>query len=322
MISAINITKQFSVGLFRTKRFTAVENVSFQIRRGEILGLCGESGCGKSTVGRILLRLIQPTAGRMMLDHQEVPSHKKIDRDFRKKVQIIFQDADGALDSKMRTRDLLLEPLKVHGLLNGDSARALNELMDLVNLTPELAERYPHELSGGQRQRISIARAVCLNPEFLVADEPTASLDLLVQSQMLNLLKKIQTERRIGCLFISHNLPSVRRMANRTALMYLGRIVEIGPTADIFERPAHPYTRAMLDAAPLDLLSEPEPGQRRLLQGDVFSQKRPAQGCLFQPRCPQALEICAIHAPEKKSPTPDHHVWCHFDPVGAGKAFL
>ena len=313
MIKVENLTKQFTSGLFRKRRISAVDDVSFDVARGEILGLCGESGCGKSTVGRCLTGLMQPTSGRILLNGDELTRGETKKREFRRRVQIIFQDSDGALDPRMKTRDLLLEPLKVHGLLNGDAPAALAGLMDLVNLTPELADRFPHELSGGQRQRISIARAVCLDPEFLAADEPTASLDLLVQAQMLGLIKKIQEKKKIGCLFISHDLNSVRRVTDRLALMYLGRLVETGRTDDVFNRPYHPYTKAMLAAAPVGL--SPVPGRRILIDGDISNLRRPAKGCLFQPRCPRARDICAEVEPVKSEPRPDSLVWCHF-PLG------
>ena len=312
MICVENLTRRFTSGLFLKHYVTAVEDVSFRIARGETLGLCGESGCGKSTVGRCIVRLLEPTSGRILLDGRDLTAVKGNQREFRRRMQIIFQDSDGALDPKMKIRNLLLEPLKVHGLLNGRSGETVTRLMDLVKLTPELIDRYPHELSGGQRQRISIARAVCLNPEFLVADEPTASLDLLVQTQMLKLLRKIQMERQIGCLFISHNLNSVRRMADRVAVMYLGQLVEIGQTRDIFDQPYHPYTKALLASAPQGIFA---PQQRRaLLQGDLFNVPRPEAGCLFHPRCPQARVVCAKAAPALKNSRPGHQVRCHFVP--------
>jgi oligopeptide transport system ATP-binding protein len=307
MICVENLTKRFTSGLFRKHSVTAVEDVSFEIARGETLGLCGESGCGKSTLGRCIVRLLEPTSGRILLNGTELTFVNGHEREFRRRMQIIFQDSDGALDPKMKIRELLLEPLKVHGLKSGRSRESVTRLMELVKLTPELMDRYPHELSGGQRQRINIARAVCLNPEFLVADEPTASLDLLVQTQMLKLLRKIQLERRIGCLFISHNLNSIRRMADRVAVMYLGQLVEMGRTRDIFDQSAHPYTKALLASAP----HTPQ-GRRMLLKGDLFNVPRPDEGCLFHPRCPQARAVCAKTAPTLKNCQPGHQIRCHF----------
>lgn len=307
MICVENLTKRFTGGLFRRHSVTAVEDVSFQIARGETLGLCGESGCGKSTLGRLIVRLLEPTSGRILLNGTDLAAVNGHEREFRRRMQIIFQDSDGALDPKMKIRDLLFEPLRVHGLKNGRSRETVTRLMDLVKLAPELIDRYPQELSGGQRQRISIARAVCLNPEFLVADEPTASLDLLVQAQMLKLLRNIQMERSIGCLFISHNLNSVRRMADRVAVMYLGQLVEIGQTGDIFDQPAHPYTKALLASAP-----HAPRGRRMLLQGDVFNVPRPDEGCRFHPRCPQARAVCAKTSPTLINSRPGHQVRCHF----------
>ena len=311
LIRVQGLTKRFESGLFRTRGLTAVDNVSFEIARGETLGLCGESGCGKSTVGRCLIGLLEPTAGRILLDGKDLQAEKAAGRSFRRRVQIIFQDADGALDPRMKIRNLLLEPLKVHGLLNGNAGRAATELMDLVGLTPELLDRYPHELSGGQRQRIGIARAVCLNPDFLVADEPTASLDLLVQAQMLDLLRRIQQERGIGCLLISHHLSGLKRSADRLAVMYMGRLVEIGLVTNIFNRPAHPYTRALFDASALGLLAGKRRERPAVLGDDARDVRLPDAGCPLFKRCPWSLKVCAAKAPEVTTIGFEHKVWCH-----------
>jgi oligopeptide/dipeptide ABC transporter ATP-binding protein len=245
------------------------------------------------------------------LNGKPLAAEKASGRKFRRRMQIIFQDADGALDPRMKVQDLLLEPLRVHGLLNGKTKSAVARLMNMVNLAPELMNRYPHELSGGQRQRINIARAVCLDPEFLVADEPTASLDLLVQAQMLSLLKRIQSERRLGCLLISHDLHSIRRTADRVAVMYMGRTVEIGKTEDVFNQPSHPYTRALIDAALVGRLSDRRRGRRMVLKGDLLDSRRPARGCVFFGRCSQSRDVCSTDTPRERPVGPEHKVWCH-----------
>ena len=309
LIEVKKLKKHFSSGLLRKSSVKAIDGVSFEIRQGETLGLVGESGCGKSTVGRCLLRLIEPTSGEVYFKGIDILGLNRELRDLRKKMQIIFQDADGSLNPRMRAFDLLVEPLRVHGLFNGRGTEEALKLLELVNLTPDLLCRYPHELSGGQRQRIGIARAMAVNPEFIVADESAASLDLSVQAQMLDLMKRLQEEFRVGYLFISHNLNMVRLMADRVAVMYLGRFVEVGDTKEIFNGAAHPYTKALLSAVPA-----PTPTARKkriVLNGEIPSPINPPSGCRFHPRCPEAKEICSEVEPLPQNTGGCHLVACH-----------
>lgn len=310
VVEVRGLKKYFASGLFRKSIAKAVDGVSFEIGKGETFGLVGESGCGKSTVGRCTVRLIEPTRGEIFLHGTNISSIKGDIKTLRKNMQITFQDADGALNPRMKVSDLLIEPLKVHGLVNGQRTDKVVELMEMVNLSHDLTERYPHELSGGQRQRIGIARAISLNPKFIVADEAAASLDLLVQKQMLNLLKRLQSERGISYLFISHNLSIIRLIADRVAVMYLGRFVEIGKTKDIFSNPVHPYTQALLSAVPnIDPLVRPK--INNALTGEIPSPLQPPTGCRFHPRCSRSKNLCSQITPEKRHIGGDHWAWCH-----------
>lgn len=310
MIEVRDLKKYFVSGLFRKSVTKAVDGVSFEIGKGETFGLVGESGCGKSTVGRCVVRLIEPTRGDILFNGINISRVNGDIRALRKKMQIIFQDADGALNPRMRVSDLLLEPLKVHGMDKGRQTDKVAELMQMVNLSRDLMARYPHELSGGQRQRIGIARAISLNPEFIVADEAAASLDLLVQAQILNLLKRLQSEHGTCCLFISHNLSIIRLIADRVAVMYLGRLVEIGETKDIFNTPAHPYTQTLLAAAPR--IDSPAQPPKTIVPGEIPSPLQPPSGCRFHPRCLQSKKLCPQLAPEKRHVGKGHWVWCHY----------
>lgn len=304
-----NLRKHFKSGLFVKTIIKAVDGVSFEIGKKETFGIVGESGCGKSTVGRCLVKLIEPTGGDLFFNGVNIAKRNRDIRKLRKKMQIIFQDADGALNPRMTVSDLLLEPLRVHGLASGRQAENVLKLMDMVNLTPDLLERYPHELSGGQRQRIGIARAVSLNPDFIVADEVAASLDLLVQAQMVNLIKRLQSERGISCLYISHNLKLVRALTHNVAVMYLGQFVEMGQTNAVFDNALHPYTQLMLASVPgFDPLAWQKRG---LLKGEMPSPFNPPSGCGFHPRCPQARGICSHVEPELRRIDEDHWVKCH-----------
>jgi len=310
LIEVKNLKKHFSSGMFRKSYVKAIDGVSFEIRNGETFALVGESGCGKSTVGRCLLHLIEPTLGEIYFKGIDISGLKGNLRDLRKKMQIIFQDADGSLNPRMRVLELLVEPIRVHGLLNGKGMEEALKLLELVNLTPDLLGRYPHELSGGQRQRIGIARAMALNPEFIVADEPSASLDLSVQAQMLDLMKRLQGEFGTGYLFISHSLNIVRLMADRVAVMYLGKLVEVGDTAQIFNGAAHPYTQALLSAVPT---TNPSARQKRIvLEGEIPSPLNPPSGCRFHSRCPEAKGVCSEVEPEFLEIESGHLVACHF----------
>ncbi|MBT9148991.1 MAG: ABC transporter ATP-binding protein [Dehalococcoidia bacterium] len=308
LIEVKNLRKYFTSGLFRKSCVKAVDGVSFEVEEGETFALVGESGCGKSTVGRCILRLIEPTAGEVYFRGINISGSNGNLRGLRKKMQMIFQDADGTLNPRMRVFDLITEPSRVHRLVNGREKAA--ELMEMVNLTPDLLGRYPHELSGGQRHRIGIARAMSLNPEFIVADELAASLDLSVQAQMLDLMKRLQAEFAIGYLFISHNLNVVKLMADRVAVMYLGKFVEVGDTRRIFSASAHPYTQALLST-----VLNPNPSARRkriVLEGEIPSPLNPPSGCRFHPRCPEAKAICSEIEADLREIEDRHLVSCHF----------
>jgi peptide/nickel transport system ATP-binding protein/oligopeptide transport system ATP-binding protein len=288
----------------------AVDGVSFAIREGETLGLVGESGCGKTTVGRTILRLIEPTAGSVRFDGQDVLALRGSDlKAMRRNMQIIFQDPYSALDPRMPIGETVGEGLRIHGLGSRRERQAIvAETLGKVGLEDYHARRYPHEFSGGQRQRIGIARALALRPKFIVADEPVSALDVSIQSQVLNILKDLQDEFHLTYLFIAHNMSVVEHISDRVAVMYLGRIVELAGRDDLFRNPLHPYTQALMSAIPI-----PNPRLRRqriLLSGDVPSPLNPPSGCRFHPRCPVALDHCAAQSPPLIEVSPDHWVAC------------
>jgi len=288
----------------------AVDGVSFIIRKGETLGLVGESGCGKTTVGRAMLRLVEPTAGSVQFDGTDVLSLRGSSlKSMRRNMQIIFQDPYSSLDPRMTIGESVGEGLRIHGIGTREERRGVVlDTLRKVGLEAYHAHRYPHEFSGGQRQRIGIARALALRPKFIVADEPVSALDVSIQSQVLNILKDLQEEFHLTYLFIAHNMSVVEHVSDRVAVMYLGKIVELAPQEELFRNPLHPYTQALMSAIPM-----PDPRLRRqriLLPGDVPSPLNPPFGCRFHPRCPVAFPHCAVQEPRLAEVSPEHWVAC------------
>ena len=315
VLEVVSLKKHFVIrkGLLRRAagHVRAVDGLSFAIGDGETLGLVGESGCGKSTVGRTILRLIEPTAGVIRLGGHDVTHLSRSElRPYRRQMQIIFQDPFSSLDPRMRAGAIVGEPLAVHGVERGKRrAERVAELFERVGLRSAQMGHYPHQFSGGQRQRIGIARALALSPRLIVADEPVSSLDVSIQAQVLNLMMQLQRELGLAYLFISHNLAVVEHISQRVAVMYLGRIVEYADRTSLFTAPLHPYTELLLSAVPV-----PNPSVRRkkrLLQGDVPSPANPPAGCHFHTRCPHALDVCRAQSPPLREVRPGHQVACH-----------
>jgi oligopeptide transport system ATP-binding protein len=316
LLEVRNVTKHFYVGKGegsdKAGVVRAVDGVSFSVKKGETLGLVGESGCGKSTMGRIILRLLDVTAGEVLFEghHIETLSHKQL-LPYRRKMQIVFQDPFGSLNPQMTIGQALSEPLHVHRVATGkkDLREKVEHLLELVGLSPEHMRRYPHEFSGGQRQRIVMARALALNPQLIVCDEPVSALDVSIQAQIINLLEDIQQKCGLTYIFIAHDLSVVKHISDRIAVMYLGKIVEVADKSTLYENPQHPYTKALLSAIPI-----PDPTakkQRIILRGDVPSPLNPPSGCRFRTRCPYSFARCSIEEPPIHICGTGHGAACH-----------
>ncbi len=318
LIRVEHLTKHFPIykGLIFQKQVgavQAVDDVSFFIRKGETLGLVGESGCGKSTTGRTLLRLHEPTAGKIFYKEQDITALSADEmRGLRRNLQIIFQDPYASLDPRMTIGGIISEPLEIHNIgTPKERQERVQELLQLVGLSPYFINRYPHEFSGGQRQRIGIARALALQPEFIVCDEPISALDVSIQAQVVNLLEELQEQFGLTYLFIAHDLSMVRHISDRVAVMYLGKVVELASRDELYTNPLHPYSQALLSAVPIPDPVREASRKRIILQGDVPSPINPPKGCRFHPRCPLAEEVCRQEAPEWREVRPDHWVACH-----------
>jgi oligopeptide transport system ATP-binding protein len=292
----------------------AVDGISFDVRRGETLGLVGESGCGKSTTGRTILQLYKPTGGKVYFNGTNLVGLKAEEmRWIRRDMQMIFQDPYASLNPRMTVEQIVGEPLIVHGAMAGKELQErVHHLLEVVNLNPSFATRYPHEFSGGQRQRIGIARALALQPSFIICDEPISALDVSIQAQVVNLLEELQAQFHLTYLFIAHDLSMVRHISDRVAVMYLGIMAEIAPRDEIYLKPLHPYTRALLSAVPIPDPVADAKRERTILKGDVPSPANPPSGCRFRTRCPIAEEVCAESRPEFREIRPGHFVACFF----------
>lgn len=308
LLEVKNLKKYFSTkkGLLH-----AVDDVSFYIKKGETLGVVGESGCGKSTTGRVVLRLLEATDGQINFEGNDIRKYNAAQlRKLRREMQIVFQDPFASLNPRMSLSEIIGEPLEIHGICNGKAKdEKVIELMETVGLAPRLMNIYPHELDGGRRQRIGIARALALNPKFIVCDEPVSALDVSIQAQILNLMQDLQEKMDLTYMFISHDLSVVKHISDRIAVMYLGKVVEITTSSQVFKNPLHPYTQALLSAIPI-----PKIGQKReriILEGDVPSPVNPPAGCRFAGRCKFVQPMCKEIAPELKNVGNEHYVACH-----------
>ena len=314
LVEVRDLKKYFdiNVGMFKTLPLKAVDGVSFDIYRGETVGLVGESGCGKTTVGRTLLHLYTPTSGQIIYDGKEIKTPADI-HDFRKKATMVFQDPYSSLNPRMTVSDIIAEPLDIHKMYNSPEERRQKvlELMEHVGLNSEHASRYAHEFSGGQRQRIGIARSLAVNPEFIVCDEPVSALDVSIQAQVINMFGELQDKLGLTYLFIAHDLLVVRHISSRIAVMYLGKIVELTSAAEIYERPLHPYSKALMSAVPMPDPKIARESQRIPLSGDIPSPLHAPSGCPFRTRCAYACERCAMEVPEFREIEKDHFVACH-----------
>lgn len=309
-----NLTKFFPVnkGLLGTNRsiVKAVDDVSFSIKKGETLGLVGESGCGKTTAGRTIIRLYEPTSGEIHFNGQNITKVEM--KPYRKRIQMIFQDPYASLNPRMTVGDIVGEPMDIHNLEKGnDRKEKIYKLLDMVGLSKEHSNRYPHEFSGGQRQRIGIARALAVQPEFIICDEPISALDVSIQAQIVNMLEDLQKNLGLTYLFIAHDLSMVKHISDRVGVMYLGKLIELADSSELYKNPLHPYTQALLSAIPVADPAESRKRKRIILEGDVPSPINPPSGCRFRTRCSYATKKCAEIEPEFKEASPGHFCACH-----------
>ncbi len=317
LVKVEGLKKHFPIrrGVFQRQvgAVKAVDGVSFEVRQGETLGLVGESGCGKSTTGRVILQLYPPTAGHVYFEGVDLTSLKgEALRQMRRKMQMIFQDPYASLDPRITVGEIVGEPLEVYGLTRGkETHEKVEHLLRVVGLNPLFAVRYPHEFSGGQRQRIGVARALALSPSFIVCDEPISALDVSIQAQVINLLEDLQQEMGLTYLFIAHDLSMVRHISDRVAVMYLGKIMETADRPELYGNPLHPYTQSLLSAVPVPDPVEEEKRQRIILTGDVPNPANPPKGCPFNTRCPVVMDLCREQDPEWRQAAPGHWVACH-----------
>jgi oligopeptide transport system ATP-binding protein len=314
LIKVEGLKKHFDIskGLFSREKqvVKAVDGLTFHIQEGETLGIVGESGCGKSTMGRMLMRLIEPTAGQIFFQDKELTSltGNRLKQE-RKQFQMVFQDPYASLNPRMKVRSILEEPMETHRLYRGKRDEKIKELLEIVGISAFYMDRYPHEFSGGQRQRIGIARALAVEPKFIVADEPVAALDVSIQAQILNLFGDLQKERGLTYLFIAHDLGVVQYISNRVGVMYLGQMVELSDSDTLYDKPLHPYTQALLSAIPI---ADPSAKKERIvLTGEIPSPLHPPSGCSFHTRCPLAKEECKMITPQFRQVEPGHYVACH-----------
>jgi len=318
LLQVQNLKKYFPVSrqLFRTQRryVIAVDDVSFDVLKGETLGLVGETGCGKTTVARTILQLYRPTSGRVLFDGVDLASLQENDlRKMRSRMQMIFQDPYASLNPRMTVGAIISAPLDVHTALTQKEKRErVQELLKLVGLNPDFVNRYPHEFSGGQRQRIGIARALALNPDLVICDEPISSLDVSIQAQVVNLLEELQDKLGLTYIFVAHDLSMVRHISDRMVVMYLGKVMELADRNEIYLHPLHPYTRALMSAVPIPDPDKARNRKRIILKGDIPSPLNPPHGCNFNTRCPMAAERCFQEDPEYREIQPGHWVACHF----------
>lgn len=317
LLEVKNLKKYFdaSSGLFgKNKKYVqAVDDVSFELKKGETLGLVGESGCGKSTTGRTIIKLYEPTSGQIIFKGQDISKLKKSEMlPFRKNMQMIFQDPYASLNTRMTVGDIIAEPLEIHGMATkAEMKDKVQQLLNDVGLNPDHAARYPHEFSGGQRQRIGIARALAVEPDFIICDEPISALDVSIQAQVVNMLEDLQKNRGLTYLFIAHDLSMVKYISDRIGVMYLGKMVEMTFSDELYKNPLHPYTQALLSAIPIPDPDIAKQSHRILLTGDVPSPIDPPSGCRFRTRCPKAMDICKEAEPQMKELAPGHFCACH-----------